>query len=439
MAKKIIIVGSGVAGSMAALLAKASLADSEVKIIGREKTTYVRCSTPFAVCGQNRLEDLIKSRKMFEDAGVAFIQEEVLSVDAEGKKVKVSSGEEMIFDSLILATGADPVRPPIPGVDKENIFTVRNAEDTEAIIQAVKQSKNAVVVGGGAIGLEMAVALETLGLKVAIIEAQSELMQKVLDSEFRQAITQKLKEHGIQILTGTKVEEFLGSEKVKQVKAGGQIIPADLVILAVGVKSNTKLAQDAGIKTSWAGIETNEFMETSSAGIFAAGDCATFYSNIFGQDVPTRTAPRAVIEGKVAGINAALGKVVGVNPFQACFTTKIYELGISVAGLSEDLAARNNIKVIVGKAKSLTKYDSFKTAKPIEVKVLFNEDRKIVGGAIKGEEDIAQRLNLLSLAIQEGITVEALARMDYTASPAFTPLPFAEPLVMAAEDALKKF
>lgn len=432
MSKNIIIIGAGAAGRSAASSVKKANPSANIFLIGKEENIFIRCSAPYAISGENKLEDLIKPWKKLIDLGINLIKEEVVKIDSKKKEVVTKGGKKFSHSSLVLATGAEPIKLPVPGINLKNVFTLRTSKDTEAILKAAKSAKRAVIIGGGAIGIEAAEALQKRNLGVSIVEMKSHLMGGVLDGEFCQILEKELVTHKIDILTSQKVEEIIGKHNVTAVKVRGKEISADLVLMAVGVKSNTKLAEGIGLEVSRAGIKANQFMQTSDSDIFAAGDCAACCSDLFGQEVPTRLAPRAVLEGKIAGKNAA-GKNLAIGPYFGCFSMKVYDLGIASLGLTEAAAKNRNIKTIIGRSKSLTKHDSFKKAKPIEVKLVFDENKLLLGGTIIGEEEIAGRIDLLSLAIEKKCTAFDLVKLDYTSYPKFTPLPNANPIVMAAE------
>jgi len=432
--KKIIIVGAGAAGRLAAITAKKTNPQNEVYLFTQEKDIFIRCSAPYAISGENELAKLIKPWDSLIKIGINLIKEEVKEIKPE-EKIVITSENQYPYDSLILATGASPFLPNIRGVEKRNVFTLRTSSDTERIINSLIEGVNSVVVvGGGAIGVETAAAFAKRGLQVSIVEMFPFLLN-FLDEEFSLRIKEKLAEKGIRVLLNTRVEEILGKEKVEGVKTSNEVIESDLVLFACGVRPNLDLAKKIGLEVGRFGIKTNEYLETSIKDIYAAGDCRQDIFQITGEEVSVCLAPRAVLDGKIAGKNAS-GLRVKAPLSLAPFSLEVFGLQVGAVGINEKKAKEKNLPICLGRAKSLTRHDSMKEAKEIEVKLIFNkENKKIIGGEIIGGEGVSQRLNLLSLAIQKECLLDDLLILQYTSSPAMTPLPFAEPIVLAAESA----
>jgi NADH oxidase (H2O2-forming) len=328
--------------------------------------------------------------------------------------------------------------PPIKGREKQGILSLRGLEDGERIDQAVKDgAKSAVIMGAGLIGLETGVALIERGLKVTVVEMLPQILPQMLDADMAKMVQEHLQEKGMSITTGKTVEEFLGEDKVTAIMAGGERIEADLFISAFGVRANTKLAVDAGIPLGETrAIKTNVRMETDVKDVYAVGDCAEAPNVVTHKATCAQLGTVAVRQGKVAGINAA-GDYAQFTGVLASAVTRLFEVEAGVTGLTEAAAARARIEVVTGAISSKTKADYYPSAKPIKVKlVVEKESQRIIGAQIIGGEEVTQRINALSFAIQKQMNVRELAKADTAYAPPLCET--WEPMVLAAEMVLMK-
>jgi NADH oxidase (H2O2-forming) len=351
---------------------------------------------------------------------------------------KTGTTETLQYDSLVIATGADAFMPPIKGREKQGILSLRTIEDGEKIDQAIKNgAKSAVIMGAGLIGLETAVALIERGLKVTVVEMLPQILPQMLDADTAKQVQEHLQEKGMNILTGKAVEEFLGGEKVTAIAAGGEKIEADLFISAFGVRANTKLAADAGIPLGETrAIKTNSRMETDVKDVYAIGDCAESPNIITHKSTCAQLGTIAVRQGKVAGTNAA-GDYAQFTGILASAVTLLFDIEAGVTGLTETAATRARIEVITGAISSKTAADYYPTAKSIRVKLIVEkESQRIIGAQIIGGEEVTQRINAMSFAIQKQMTVRELAKADTAYAPPLNET--WEPMVLAAEMVLMK-
>jgi NADH oxidase (H2O2-forming) len=281
------------------------------------------------------------------------------------------------------------------------------------------------------------VGLIERGLKVSIVEMLPQILPQLLDADMAKHVQEHLESKGMRILTSKGVEEFLGEEKVTAVMAGGEKIEADLFISAFGVRANTKLAADAGIPLGETrAIKTNARMETDVKDVYAVGDCAEAPSIITHRPMCAQLGTIAVRQGKVGGANAG-GDYSQFSGILASAVTMLFEIQAGNTGLTETAAARNRIEVITGTISSKTRADYFPGAKPIKIKlVVEKESQRIIGGQVIGGEEVTQRINCLSFAIQKGMTVRELAKADTAYAPPLCET--WEPMVLAAEMVLMK-
>ena len=446
MSRRIIVIGANAAGVEAASAARKKDRTAEITLIIQEKNAgYSRCGLPFVIGGQiPSFKDLIVySPAYFQMLKLNLRTEtKATAIDTKEKVVtvvdKTGAKETLQYDSLVIATGADAFIPPIKGREKQGILSLRNLEDGKKILQKVQNgAKSAVIMGAGLIGLETGVALIERGLKVTIVEMLPQILPAMLDADMAKMIQEHMQEKGMYILTEKAVEEFLGGDKVTAIMAGGEKIEADVFISAFGVRANTMLAAESGITLGETrAIKTNGRMETNVKDVYAAGDCAEGPSIITHNPMCAQLGTTAVRQGKVAGTNAGGGYALFPGVL-ASAVTRLFDTEAGVTGLTEATAQRARIEVVTGAISSKTKADYYPNALPIKVKlVVEKESQRIVGAQIVGGEEVTQRINALSFAIQKGMTVRELAKADTAYAPPLNET--WEPMVLAAEMVLMK-
>ncbi len=418
-----VIIGLGSGGFAATLAARRTYPESSITII--EKRAYEMfspCGMPFAIEGVVRLDDLKFS--LPDDKQITkLLEHEAQAINPAEKKVLVKNlkTREIVsvpYDSLILASGAEPFIPPIKGA-KENIgrgvFVLHDIESARKIIDHAKNVKNAVVVGAGPIGLEIAVALKKNGLDVVVAEMLSHAFPRALDKDMAKAVEQSLEESGIKLLFNKAVSSINGSP-VESVSVGDEIIKTDMVVLASGVKANLDLAKNAGIETGRWGIKTNARMETNVRGIYAVGDCTETVSLIDHRPTVMQLSSAAYRQGMVAGTNAA----GGYDTYEGAlltFASLIGKLEVAATGFNEFFAQSAGFKVISGKARGKNKPEYYPGAKDITVKLIADaKTGKVLGGQVVGE-GAGARINVISLAIKCGIDVYLLSQTEMAYCP----------------------
>jgi len=444
--RRIVVIGAHAAGVDAASAARKTDRTAEITLITEEKNAgYSRCGLPFVIEGKiPSFKDLIVfTPDYFRMMRLNLKTETKVTKIDTGKKVvetvdKTGKTEEVPYDSLIITTGANAFTPPIKGREKQGILPLRTIEDGERIEQAIRNgAKSAVVMGAGLIGLETAVALQERGLQVTVVEMLPQVLPAMLDPDMAKIVEEMLQHKGIRILTGKPVEEFLGKDKVTGIVAGGEQISADMFVSAFGVRANTQLAVDAGVALGETKlIKTNQRMETNIEDVYAAGDCVESVNMITQRPVVQQLGTVAVRQGKVAGINAAKGYATFPGVIGSA-VTKLYDTQIGATGLTETAAKRAGIETVVGAISSKTKADYYPSALPIRVKlVIEKETQRVIGAQIIGGEDVTQRINAISIAIQKQMTVRELSKADTAYAPPLNET--WEPFVLAAEIALMK-
>ena len=365
----------------------------------------------------------------------------VLSIDAKEKSLKIKSKDEkedtLKYDSLVIATGARSFVPPVKGYDKEGVLTLRTIEDGIRFREKMKEAKSAVVVGAGFIGIETAHALFENKIKPTIIELLPWVCPTTFDQDTANVIQKKIEEHGVRFIIGKGVEEILGGNKVTGVKAAGESIDADIVLMATGVRANTELATQIGVELGASkGIKVNSRMATNIPDVYACGDCVESQNMVTGQAGMSQLGTTAVRQAKVAGINAAGGYTVFPGVLSSCVST-FFDIEIGSTGLTEFQASRVGLKTVSGVVTSKTRAEYFPGGKEIRVKIVAEPELgRIIGGQIVAGEEVTQRINMISAAIQKQMTIFELAKADTCYAPPVSE-PW-EPVTLAAEMAVSK-
>jgi NADH oxidase (H2O2-forming) len=301
----------------------------------------------------------------------------------------------------------------------------------------MKEAQSAVVIGSGLVGLETTDAFTVKGIKTSVIEMLSWVLPRLLDQDMAQEIQKTFEEKGVNLILGKPAEAILGDKKVHAVSVAGEEIAADIVVNAAGVRPNVELAKKAGIAIGeTGGIKTNIRMQTSADDVYAVGDCAETTHMVTHRPALPMLGSTAVREGKVAGINAAGGYAIFPGTLFS-WVSQMFNFEVGSTGLTEFWAERFGIDIVVGKISGHTRALYYPGARPLKVKLMVErETKRIVGGEIVGGEEVTQRINALSLAIQNYMTVYELSKADTCYAPSVCET--WEPLVLAAEMAIRR-
>ena len=451
MTERLVVIGGDAAGMSGASQARRLKNSDELQIIAFEKgnfTSYSACGIPYTIGGVvDDFDELIVRRpeEFREKYSIdARIRQEVLAVDLDGRKVNVrdlDGGREYTegFDLLLVASGAKPIKPPLPGVNSRGVFGVQTLDDGMAIEKFVvdESPERGVVVGGGYIGLEMAEALVARGLKVTVVELAPQPMSK-LDPDMGEWVGEKMRAMGIDLLTSEPVTAFEEEGgRVKSVVTESRQLPADVVVLGLGVKANADLADEAGIAVGSAGgIEVNQQMETSAPGVWAAGDCAEKFHRITHKPVVIPLGTHANKEGRVAGMNiggayATFPGVIGTA------VSKVCDLEVARTGLQEQEAEELGFEYIASTVDSTTRAGYFPGSSAIKIKLIVEVNTgRLLGAQIVGEEGAAKRIDVLATAIWNEMKVADMLNMDLSYAPPFAPV--WDPVLIAARKAWEK-
>ena len=445
MSRNIVIIGANAAGVHAANAARKTDPKAEITLVDKESyPAYSRCGIPYVLAGEiPGFEDLTA----FPPAHYRMmkfnlrLETNARSINLDDKTVQIEDKEGNVetlkYDSLILATGADPFVIPIEGHELPGVFAMRTMDDGKAIQQAIKTAKSAVVIGAGFIGLESAHALAANKIKTTIIELVPYVLPALFDEDMADYVQKKIEEHGVNVVVGRRVDAILGKDKVKGVGVGGEEIKADVVVMAAGIRPRTDLIRGLGVELGITrAIRVNPRMETSVSGIFAAGDCVESQSSITGLPCLYQLGTNAVRQGTTAGINAAGGYVA--NPRVICSAvSKVFDFELGAVGLSEYQAGKIGFQTVSASITGKTRAAYFPGGKEIKVKIIAEPIMgRVMGAQIVGGEDVAQRINMLSVAIQKEMTALELSAADTSYAPPVAET--VEPVASAAEIVAKK-
>jgi len=447
--ERLVVIGGDAAGMTAAARARRRRDPDDLEIVAFERgpyTSYSACGIPYFVGGLlSDIDGLIarspdEHRKNGIDVRTGH---EVVAIDVNPRRVGVrdlaGDGRERDepFDQLVVATGSVPSRPNVPGVDAAGIFGVQTLADGVTVRQAVDERKprRAVVVGGGYVGLEMAEALVRRGLEVALVDRTEQPMASTLDLDMGALVADALRAVGVSLHLGETVDGFeTANGSVRAVHTANRSLPADVVILGLGVRPNIALASEAGIAVGdKGGIVTDARMETSVGGVWAAGDCVESVDRITGLPVVVALGTHANKQGRVVGINATGGDVrfpgvVGTAVSKIC----VYE--VARTGLTEREAAELHVDVVAAKVESTSRAGYYPGAAPITVKVVAERPGgRLVGAQIVGAEGAAKRIDVLATAIWNRMGVDEVASLDLSYAPPFSPV--WDPVLVAARKA----
>ncbi|MFW5961380.1 MAG: FAD-dependent oxidoreductase, partial [bacterium] len=336
---------------------------------------------------------------------------------AEGKE----GGYE--YDKLIIATGASAIKPPFEGLDLENIFTLRSVESAYQIKNAVDSGevKKATIIGAGLIGLEMAESFSELGIEVTVVELQDQVLPP-FSKEMADIVAEHLKEKGVNLILGDGIDHFEGSGSLeKVVTASGREVEADLALLSIGIKANSKLAEEAGVEVGDTGaIKINYKMQTNIKNIYAAGDCAESTNLLTNKDVWLPLGSTANKQGRTAGENAAGGNAEHYGILKTGIT-KIFDLTVATTGLTLEEAKNEDIDAVEVKIKARNHAGYYPGAEAINLKGIFDrESGVIVGAEVIGGSGSDKRIDVLAAAIYNRMTAEELFQVDLAYAPPYS-------------------
>lgn len=398
------------------------------------------------VAGQAAGESIVNPDQMFADNGIDLIIDQVQDIDAGNKQVMLSAGRKLHYDKLVLATGAKPVVPSMPGNDLPGVFTLRTLQDAESIRQYIKENspRKLVLVGSGFISLETSALLLESDPKqytVDVIELLKQPLPLMLDSELGENIQEHLQEKGISMHMGQKVDKVLGQNgKVSGVQLNtGQILDADMVFMNVGARPDLDLAEKIGLKLGQFGVEVNQFLETSNPDIMAGGDCINNMHFITSRPTPIQLRGPAVIQGRyiakrLAGYDFAFPGLLGNS------AVKLFDKYVAAVGLTEAAARQEGFVPLCATVQSRSKHGMIPGMQTWLIKLVFDKtSQKLLGGQIISNSEAAvKEIDTVNALILGHKTVADLTTLICAGNPDCSSEPSLEPISIAAEQVLQK-
>lgn len=429
---KVLIVGGVAGGASAAARLRRLNESAEIIIFERgDFIAYANCGMPYhigkVITQRSKLlihtVEEMKNRFHID----VRIRNEVLNIDRDNKVITVldhNTGQTYAesYDILILATGATPIRPRIPGINSEKIFTLRHLTDMDSIIQALdkKREGNAVIVGGGFIGIEMAENLHHRGYKISLVEMADQVMTNI-DRDMAAFVHNHLRQKGVNLILRDGVKEFEdhGAE-INVILQSGRRISADIVILAIGVRPETKLAQQAGLELGANGtIKVNSFFQTSDPSIYAVGDAIQTTDLITDKPTWLPLAGPANYQGRLAADNIA-GREVSYSGVLGTAIAKVFDLTVASTGKNEKELQKEGIKYLVSYTHSNSHANYYPGATPLSIKLLFSSEGQILGAQIVGQEGVDKRIDVLATALKFKAKVQDLCALELAYAPPYS-------------------
>ncbi len=431
---KCIIIGGVAGGATTAARLRRNSEDAEILLIERgHDISYANCGLPYYIGGviPDRDRLFVQTPANFQNTfGIDVrVRTEAMSIDRSARTVllrELDSGREYTesYDRLVLSPGAEPVRPPIPGISEPGIFTLRSVTETDAIKSFVdtRFPRHAVIVGAGFIGLEMAENLHLLGIQVTIIEMADQVMS-VVDYEMAAEVHQHLKTRNVEFYLRDGVASFARTgERLSVTLKSGRSIETDMVVLSIGVRPESQLAKQAGLGVGQTGgIVVDKYLATTDPNIYAVGDAIEFPHPITGKPTITYLAGPANKQGRIAADNVAFGNTRTYSGAIATAIAKVFDITVASTGLSEKSLKRDGVpyQCVITHSSSHAGY--YPDARPMTIKTVFAPDTgRLLGAQIVGYEGVDKRIDLFASVLRVGGTVEDLGEIEHAYAPPYS-------------------
>lgn len=436
----VLSIGGGPAGiTIAKILGK----KMKVGIIRPENHSMIYCAMPYVIENIIPKEKTLKKDELVTESGAELIRAIVTKVSFDEKTVTLDNGTSCKYDKLIIATGADPILPPIEGTNLKGVYTFKTENDLNLIESAIKEQKikKAVVVGAGAIGIELSQALNEVIEECHLVDMGRSVLPNLIDADFARDVQKELDGLGIILHLSSKTTKINGSQNIESITLdNGETISlgeTSIVIFATGMKANVNLFNNNHLKIDRQGIVVNNKMETNVKDVYAVGDCVQFESGITHEVVLGKLATNAVPMARMLAKNL-LGDDRIYQGFYNGAATKVGSLFIGATGLTEE-AAKGKFDTVKGLSALTTTFPIIPEAKPIKMKLIVDKKSlKIIGGQIISGNPVTDKIDIITLAIQSELTVRDLTSFSYSAQPYQSFFPANNPIVACAEEILVK-
>lgn len=450
---KILIIGGVAGGATTAARLRRMDENAEIVLFERgEYVSYANCGLPYYIGGTISERD-----RLFVQTVEGFIsrfnidirvKSEVTNIDLENKTVTVhdiaaNKDYTESYDKLVVSTGAEPIKPPMQGMEDSRIFSLRNVPDMDKIKAYIDEHKpkKAVVVGGGFIGLEMVENLHDAGLDVTVVEKSNQVMAPI-DFSMASIVHQHLIQKNVSLLLEEGVTRFEPADKeIKVMLESGKEIPADMVIFSIGVRPEVKLAKEAGLELgSIGGIKVNEYMQTSDKNVYALGDATEVFNPVINKYSLIPLAGPANKQARIVADNIIEGNIHKYKGTIGTSIAKVFDLTVAAAGASSKLLNREKIEHISSFTHGSSHAGYYPDALPLSIKIIFSPaDGKLLGAQVVGYDGVDKRIDLFAQVIKNGGTIYDLQEIEHAYAPPYSSAK--DPVNMAgfvAENILKK-
>ena len=429
---KVLVIGGVAAGTKAAAKLKREDRSIDVKIItGGHDISYAGCGLPYYIGDviTSRDELIVNTPEKFSAlTGVEVITDALVAeVDFKKKSLSYIKGSsnviEETYDKLIIATGASPIIPNIPGYELDGVFTLRTPDDADAIKAYAKRDdvRSAVIAGAGFIGLEVAENLKRIGLSVTVIDMADNIMPSAMDEEMARWAKRKMEEAGIRIQTGVRAEAILGADKVSALKTDKLEIKADMVILALGVRPSTKFLENTGLEIEKGAILVDEHMRTNIPDVYAAGDCALVSHRLTGKRLYFAMGSTANISARVLAKNVVGKDSVYPGALGTGVVRLLDNLNAGRTGLTEEAAVKEGFDVVTALAVTDDKAHYYEGSSFFIMKLIAErKTHRMLGFQVLGSGAVDKLTDIAVVAISKGMRVEEMDTLDFSYAPPFS-------------------
>jgi NADPH-dependent 2,4-dienoyl-CoA reductase/sulfur reductase-like enzyme/rhodanese-related sulfurtransferase len=426
---KLVIVGGVAGGATAAARARRLSDTADITLLERGPyVSFANCGLPYFISGEieDRADLLLQTPEGFDRRYQvkARVLTEALEIDRPGHRVRIRGPEGeswLAYDKLILAQGGNPITPPIPGVDGAHVFKLWTVPDVDRLDGFLRESKprSAVVVGGGFIGLEMAEAFQKRGLATTVVELAPTVMP-VMDPEFGRQIARELQRHQVQVVTGVSVKAIHGEARTVEL-SDGRMLPAELVLLSVGVRAELTLARQAGLALGPSGgLVVDEHLQTSDPDIYAAGDMVEVTQQVSGKHVRIPLAGPANRQGRIAASNA-MGVEMKYAGALGTSVVKVLDATAAMTGLSERAAREAGFDVGAAVIHKDHHAGYYPGGEELSLKLVYDrKTARLLGAQALGKAGVDKRIDVLATALHGQMTVHDLAELDLAYAPPYS-------------------
>ncbi|MDD4743322.1 MAG: FAD-dependent oxidoreductase [Eubacteriales bacterium] len=445
MKTDVLVIGGSATGLVAAMTAKSHYPEKSVTVVRRDEKVMVPCGIPYIFGTVKTSDNNVLPDEGLKKLGVTIVVDDVLSIDKANKQCSLKKSEAISYDKLILGVGSQPVVPGwLPGTGLKKVYTIQKSKTyLDQLQQELEGCQKIAVIGAGFIGVEVSDELVKIGKDVTLFEILPHVLGQTFDDEFAVEAEKILASRQVKVVTGVGVSALLGEDTVHQLQlSDGTLIDVDAVILSMGYKASTELAQAMGLELNAYGfIKADQYRRTSAPDVFAAGDCAEKVDFATGKLSRVMLASTACTEGRIAGLN-----LYGLDTYSTfkgtvgIYFTFIGDTGFGVAGLTEKQALAEGFNIVTGTFSGIDRHPgkiSDVHAQTVKL-VVSCKSGVILGGAAIGGKSLGELVNVIGVAIQNHMTVHDLMLTQIGTHPLLTASPAGYPLIKAAEIVAQK-